>query len=108
MDSTVSEQISIDESVADFLRRQRAEQAFQKICELAQSAFPTRIGLEFTLQEDPDELARSRVVVCVRLPDSYSDERLRTDIQRYHELVIAQVPLDRCPLFALVTEFVSG
>jgi hypothetical protein len=105
MASTVSEVISLDESVSDFLRQHRAEQIFQRICELARSAFPSLIGLEATLQEDPDEVARSRVVVCVRLPQSYSDEEIRAAEFRYHEQVTTQLPLDRCPLFALVTEF---
>jgi hypothetical protein len=97
----------MDESVNDFLRRQGAQVEFAKICELARSAFPALTGLEFTLQEDPDEVGRVRVVVCVRLPDSYSDELLRAGTQCYHEQLVAQVPLDLCPLFALVTEFGS-
>jgi len=43
----------------------------------------------------------------VRLPDGYPDEQLGGGLRRYHEQVIAEVPLDHCPLFALVTEFGS-
>jgi hypothetical protein len=105
--STVSEEISLDKSVAEFLRQHEAEHVFQRTCEFARSAFPALIGLEVILQEDPDEYARSRVVVCVRLPESFSDVEIHASMQRYHEQVIAQIPLDRCPLFALVTEFGS-
>jgi hypothetical protein len=105
MASTICQEIAVGESVNDFLRRQGAQEELARICELARSAFPALIGLEFTLQEDPDEVGRVRVVVCVRLPDLYPDEQLRAGMRSYHEQVIAQVPLDRCPLFALVTEF---
>jgi hypothetical protein len=107
MDSTTCEEITVNASVSDFLRGHGAHRELAKICELARSAFPAMIGLEFTLQEDPDEIGRARVVICVTLPDLYSDERLQAGIRRYHEQVIAQVPLDHCPLFALVTEFAS-
>jgi len=107
MDSTVCQEIGVDKSVNDFLRRQRAQQELGKICEVARSAFPGLIGLELTLQEDPDEVARARVVVCVKLPETYLDEQILAGVKRYHEQVIAEVPLDHCPHFALVTEFGS-
>jgi hypothetical protein len=42
------------------------------------------------------------------LPETYPGEELRAGVRRYHEEVIAEVPLDQCPRFALVTEFGSG
>ena len=105
MASTVSQYISVDEPANDFLRREGAQELFQRICELARSCFPSLLGLEVTLQEDPDEVDRARLVVCVRLPGVYPDTRLEAGTRRYHEQVIAEVPLELCPLFALVTEF---
>jgi len=107
MTATISDEIGLDESVTDFLRREGAQEVFREICEIARSCFPVLKGLEVNLQEDPDEVARTCVIVCVRLPDSYSDEQLQAGMRSYHEKVIAQVPLDQCLLFALVTEFSS-
>ena len=107
MASTTCYEITVDESVNDFLCRRGAQEDFRKICELARSAFPALTGLEVTLQEDPDEIGRAQVVICVRLPDAYPDEQLEGGLRRYHERVITEVPLDLCPLFALVTEFGS-
>jgi hypothetical protein len=107
MASTIAQEISVDPPVDDFLRRHGAQEDFRKICELARSCFPPLIGLEIMLQEDPDEFARARVLVCVRLPEAYPDDQLRAGMRLYHERVIAEVPLDRSPLFAMVTEFGS-
>jgi hypothetical protein len=105
--STISQGISVDESVNEFLRRHGGQEEFRKICELARSCFPALTRLEATLREVPDEVARDRVVVCVWLPEAYPDKQLGAGMRRNHEQVIAEIPLDHCPLFALVTEFVS-
>ena len=44
---------------------------------------------------------------CAKLPEAYSEDELQASTRRYHERLVAEVPLSYCPLFALVTEFVS-
>jgi hypothetical protein len=107
MASTVSQDFRIDGSVDLFLRREGAQSELRTIFELARSCFPALRGIEATLQEDPDEDGRARVLVCVRLPASYAEDQLQASMARYHEELITVVPLDRCHLFALVTDFNS-
>ena len=71
------------------------------------ASFPALIGLEVVLQEDPDETGRAQAVVCAKLPQDYSDDQLQVSVRRYHERLIAELPLCYCPLFALVLAFVS-
>jgi hypothetical protein len=105
--STVSEEFSVDPAVIGFLRQHGAQSYFGIVCELVNACFPEAIGLDVALQEDPDEFGRVQVVLCVTLPLSYPDDWLHAARCRYHEQLIEQVPLSRCPLFALVVEFAS-
>jgi hypothetical protein len=59
------------------------------------------------LQEDPDEDGRAQAVVCAKLPEVYPDDEVQASMRRYHERLIAELPLFYCPLFALVIAFVS-
>jgi hypothetical protein len=45
--------------------------------------------------------------VCAKLPEVYPDDQLQASTRCYHERLIAELPLSYCPLFALVTTFVS-
>jgi hypothetical protein len=85
MASATYQEFTVDESVSDFLRREGAHDELAKICNLARSAFPALICIEFTLQEDPDEVARGRVVACVRLPESLPEEQLLAGVRYYHQ-----------------------
>jgi hypothetical protein len=107
MASTISQELTVDASINDFLDRHSAQREFRKICELVRASFPALIGLEVMLQEDPDEDGRAQVVVCAKLPELSPDDQLQASLRRYHERLIAELPLSFCPLFALVTEFVS-
>jgi hypothetical protein len=107
MASTISEELAVDPSVSTFLQRRGAQEELRKICELARGCFPGLIGLEVTLQEDPDEDGRSQAVVCTRLAESYPDMQLRLGLRRYHERLVTEIPLPLCPLFALIIQFVS-
>jgi hypothetical protein len=59
MASTTSQELTVDASIRDFLIRHRAEREFRKVCELVRASFPALIGLDVTLQEDPDEDGRA-------------------------------------------------
>lgn len=107
MASTVSEELTVDADVAAFLHRHGAQSQFRKVCELVQACLPALVGLEVTLQEDPDENGRVQAVVCAKLPKSYPDDQLQAALRRYHKRLVEELPLSHCPLFALVTEFVS-
>ena len=108
MASTTSQELTVDASISDFLIRHSAEREFRKVCELVRASFPALIGLEVTLQEDPDEDGRAQALVCAKLPEVYPDDQLQASMRRYHERLIAELPLSYCPLFALVIAFVSG
>jgi|ERR1700733_1349672 hypothetical protein len=107
MASMTSQELALDASITDFLIRHDAELEFRKVCELARTSFPALIGLEAILQEDPDEDGRAQAVLCAKLPEAYPDDQLQASMRRYHERLIAEIPLSYCPLFALVTAFVS-
>jgi hypothetical protein len=102
----LAESLLTNEEVATFLSAHQAEAAFENVCKLAQTFFSERDTLEVMLQEDPDTIGRSQVVVVVRLAASSSDEQVRAALARYHERLVKEVPLDLCPLFALIPEFV--
>jgi hypothetical protein len=101
--STTSLQFVVDACVTDFLVRHGAEREFGKICELVRDSFPELTGLEVMLQEDPDEDGRTQAVLCAKLPEAYPDDQLQASVRRYHERLIAELPLSYCPLFALGT-----
>ena len=107
MASTTSEQLVVDASVEDFLLQHGAEADFRKICDLVRACFPELIALEVTIEEDPDEEGRVQAVVRVKLPESHPDHLVQIGLRRYHERLVAELPLSHCPLFALVTEFVT-
>jgi hypothetical protein len=107
MASTTSQDLTVDASISDFLIRHCAEREFRKVCELVRALFPASIGLDVMLQEDPDEDGRAQAAVCTKLPDVSPDDQLQTSMRRYHERLIAELPLSYCPLLALVTTFVS-
>lgn len=102
MASTISQELTVDAPVSDFLIRHGAEREFRKVWDFVQASFPALIGLEVMLQEDPDEDGRVQAVVCVKLPEVYPDEQIQSAVRRYHERLIAELPLHYCPLFALV------
>ena len=107
MASVTCQELTVDPSIREFLIRHGAEREFRKICELVRASVPASIGLEATLQEDPDEDGRFQAVVCAKLPETYSEDELQVSMRRYYERLIAEVSLAYCPLFALVTEFGS-
>src|SRR5438270_13825508 len=107
MAATTSEEMTVDASVTDFLIRHGAEREFRKLCKLVRDSFPALLGLEVLLQEDPDEDGRAQVVVCAKLPEEFPDDQLRASMRRYHERLIAELPLSSCPRFALLIDFVS-
>jgi hypothetical protein len=105
--STVSEEFSVDPALVGFLRQLGAQSYFRTVCELVTACFPEAVHLDVALQEDPDESGRIQVVLCVTLPQSYPDDWLHAARCRYHERLVEEVPLSRCPLFALVVDFAS-
>jgi len=107
MAPTTCQELTVDTPVSDFLMRHAAEREFQKLCELVRASFPALLGLEVHLQEDPDEDGRCQAVVCAKLPEVYPDDQVQASLRRYHERLIAELPLSYCPLFALVIAFVS-
>jgi hypothetical protein len=107
MAPAIYEEIRLNEEVSEFLVHHGAQKACRVVCELAQSCFPSSLGLEIFLQEDPDEVERGQAIVRVLLPEDYSDDELHANLRRYHDGVVKQIPLAQCPLFALVTEFRS-
>ncbi len=107
MARTATQELTVEPPVSDFLSRHGAEREFRKVCELVRASFPALIGLEVMLQEDPDEDGRAQAVVCVTVPEVYPDDQAQASIRRYHERLIAELPLSYCPLFALVIAFVS-
>src|ERR1700678_136921 len=107
MATTATQELAVDSSISDFLIRHDAEGEFRKVCKLVRASFPALIGLELKLQEDPDDDGRAQVVVCATLPEVYPDDQLQASMRRYHERLVAGLPLSYCPLFALVFAFVS-
>jgi hypothetical protein len=105
MATTATQELTVDVSVSDFLIRHGAEREFRKVCELVRASFPALIGLEAMLQEDPDDDGRVQAVVCATLPEVYPDDQVQASMRRYHERLIAELPLSYCPLFALVIAF---
>jgi hypothetical protein len=104
MASTTAQDLTVDATISDFLIRHGAEREFRKVCGLVRASFPALIGLEVTLQADPDEDGRAQAIVCAKLPEVYPDDQLEASMRRYHERLIAELPLSYCPLFALVIE----
>ncbi len=107
MATTATQELTIDASVSDFLMRHGTEREFRQVCELVRDSFPALVGLEAMLQEVPDDDGRAQVVVCVTLPEVYPDDQVQASTRRYHERLIAELPLSYCPLFALVISFLS-
>ncbi len=107
MATTATQELAVDPSVGDFLIRHGAEREFRKVCELVRASFPALIGLDLMLQEDPDDDGRAQAVVCVTLPEAYPDDQLQASMRRYHDRLVAELPLSYCPLFALVVAFAS-
>jgi len=107
MATTATAELAIDASISDFLIRHGAEREFRKVCDLVRASFPALIGLEVVLHEDPDEVGRAQAVMIATLPESFPDDQLQALMRRYHESLIAELPLSFCPLFALVIAFVS-
>jgi hypothetical protein len=105
--STISAELSVAPAIVGFLRQQGAQSHYRTVCEVVGDCFPEAIRLDVTLQEDPDEVGRVQVVLCATLPQSYPDDWLHAAMCRYHERLVEEVPLSRCPLFALVVEFAS-
>jgi hypothetical protein len=105
MASIASEEIVVDAAVSSFLRTHAAEVEFQKVAALARAYFPELLSIDVAVQDDPDDEGRAKAVVRVRLPASFPDETFRSALRRYHERLVEELPLSRCPLFALVTEF---
>jgi hypothetical protein len=106
MASMISEDVAVNAAVEGFLRRQGAQQAFQRMCGLVRYCFSGILEIEVDLREDPDEVGRAQVVLYVKLPDSCPDEQVQAEIKQYHQRLVAEVPLSHRPLFAMVTEFV--
>lgn len=107
MASVIEDQLSVEPIVAAFLASHGAHAQFLKVCDLVRQCFPDLVSLRVTLQEDPDEVGRAQAVLCANLPDSLGEDRLQASLRRYHQRLVAEVPLADCPLFALVTDFVS-
>jgi hypothetical protein len=107
MASVVEEQLELNPAVAEFLSRQGAEAQFWKVARLVRECFPELVSLDAMLQADADEDGRVQTVLCARLPESLPVNRFQADLLRYHERLVAEVPLSHCPLFALVTDFVA-
>ena len=98
MASTTSQELTVDASISAFLIRHGADREFRKVCELVRASFPALIGLEVMLQQDPDEDGRAQAVVCAKLPEVYPDDRLQASMRRYHERLIAELPLAFGPI----------
>ena len=105
MTSVIADRLVVDAAVRDFVRSNEAQLPFEKVCGLVQDCFPALLGLEVTLQEDPDEDRLAKVVLCATLPANYADGQIQAARRRYHERLVEEVPLSKCSLFALVTEF---
>jgi len=105
MASATIHEFTADQPVNEFLRQRGVDPEFRTVCNLVRECFPGLIGLDARLQDDPDEDGRSQVVVCAKLPDSYPDNLLQAGLRRYHDRLVAEIPLASCPLFALITEF---
>jgi hypothetical protein len=107
MASTTTPEVTVDASVSDFLIRHGPQREFRKVCELVRATFPALIGFEVILQTDPDEDGRVQAVLCAKLPEAYPDDQLQASMRRYHESLVAELPLAYCPLFALAFASVS-
>jgi hypothetical protein len=105
--SIVSEELSVDPIIVGFLRQHGAQSYFRTVCELVDACFPEAIRLDVALQEDPDESGRVQVILYATLPQSYPDDWLHAARCRFHERLVEEVPLSRCPLFALVVDIAS-
>jgi len=105
MASTNSELLTVQGAVGEFIARQEAQREFQRVCELANKCFPAVIGLDVMLQEDPDEDGRTQAVVCIKLPEPHPEDQLQAARKRFHERLIAEIPLSHCTTSHLSTEF---
>src|SRR5262249_62275037 len=106
MTGSITQDISVEPEVAGFLQKHGAEAEFQTVCDLARASFPELRGMEVRLVEDPDEEGRRKAIVFVHLPASHPLGLLRDQLRRFHERLVSEVPLARCPLFGLLRVFV--
>ena len=107
MAATTSGELILDEAVRAFLKRHEAEGDLRKVWELVQASFPELRRVEVMLQEDPDEANYTRIVLYVHLPATHPDTLLQEQLRYYHSRLVQELPLDRCPLLVLLTDFVQ-
>ena len=100
--------VSVDRAVQDFLRAHAAAPALHRITELVRATFPCLLALDVTLQEDPDDTARTCVLVRAILPASLPDDEYRTSLRLLHERAVRDILPGPLQLFSLVTDFDQG
>ncbi len=102
--ATVMEPV-IEPGVQEELRRNDAEAAFRTACEVVRASFPAMRAFRVGLLDDPDEDDRRWVMLEVGVPPDYSLDALEQERLRFHEAMVARVPLEVNLLFGLSVDF---
>lgn len=105
MATVATQELALDTPVEEFLKRHDAENDLRTVHETVHFCFSDLRGVEVRVQEDPDEVGRASLVLHVLLSESHPADLLQRELKQYHERLVEVLPLSRCPLFAVVTEF---
>src|SRR5437868_11276365 len=97
MTATTPCEPSLEAGVAEFLKRHAAEGEFQTTYDIVRSCFPELRQIHASLQEDPDEDDRQRVIFEVILPPSHSLDLLQAQRRRFSEELVERLPPARFP-----------
>lgn len=91
--------------VRDFLQRHRAESDFDKVCMIARECYPHLVDIKCRLRDDPDVANRDWCVIEITLPLIENVEKRAARWHEYHNRLVAEVPSELVPLFALSEKY---
>jgi hypothetical protein len=92
MKSATSPEVIFEAGVIEFVKRNAAEDEFQRTCALVRNCFPELRIIQAYLQEDPDEDDRWHVVLQITLSPSHPLDLLQAQRRRFSEQLVEQVP----------------
>jgi hypothetical protein len=105
LNATTLPRIVPDAEVRDFLQRHRAESAFDKVCTITRECYPHLLQWRCRLRDDPDVANRDWCVIEVTVPLIENVDQRAVRWHEFHHRLVAEVPSELVPLFALSEKY---
>ena len=105
MSTAAAPEIALSPEVQGFLKQHQAEIAFEKVCELVRECYPHLLHIHARLRDDPDVEDREWCVIDVTVPLIENVEQRLARWQHYHQRLVAAVPFEFVPLFAMSEKY---